>query len=32
MNSCSMRLGVNRLKMQLLITPLQSTLDPQNFN
>ena len=26
------RLGVNRLKMQLLITPLQYTLGPQKFN
>ena len=25
-------LGVNRLKMQLLITPRQCTLDPQKFN
>ena len=26
------RLGVNRLKMQLLITPFQCTLGPQKFN
>ena len=32
MNRFPIKLGVNRFKMQLLITPLQCTLGPQKFN